>query len=68
MDILRTASPRHAGRSIAFDFPRRADAGEMSLGFYDSSFDLKRGLDVCEAPVALLSDDVLREFRRQSAH
>ncbi len=68
MDILRTATTRAAGRSASFDFPRRADNGDMSLGFYDSSFDLKRGLDVCEAPTALLSDDVLREFRRQLSH
>jgi hypothetical protein len=67
MDI-RTTAARITSRLGSSEFTRRAEASEASLGFHDSSFDLRRGLDVCEAPVALMPEEILREFHRQMAH
>lgn len=58
---------RSGARGGAFDFLRRGDTrrGEPSLGFHESSFDLRSGLDVFEMSVATLPDEVVSEFRRQ---
>lgn len=60
---------RLAQRASAFDFGRRSDASrtDASLGFHESSFDLRTGLEVSEAPVTALPEDLVREFRRQRA-
>ncbi len=36
-------------------------------GFYESSFDLRTGLEVIEAPLLALPEDLAHEFRRQQA-
>lgn len=66
MDI-RTVATRVSSRLGSVDFSRRGEPAEIAAGFYDSSFELRRGLDVCEAPVALMPDEILREFHRQMA-
>jgi hypothetical protein len=43
----------------------KARAAEAGQGFYESSFDLRSGLDVAEASLHTLPDEVAREFRRQ---
>ena len=41
---------------------KAADAGQS---FYESSFDLRTGLEVAEAALHALPDELAREFRRQ---
>ena len=51
-----------------FDFARRQDpsgADKNGTGFHESSFDLRSGLEVSEAPVTALPEELVREFRRQ---
>ncbi len=41
---------------------KAANAGQ---GFYESSFDLRTGLEVAEASLLALPDELAREFKRQ---
>lgn len=68
MDFRNAAARASSRLNAAVDFGRRREPAEGSNGFYDSSFELKRGLEVCEAPAALLPEEILREFRRQIAN
>ena len=36
-------------------------------GFYESSFDLRTGLEVIEAPLLVLPEDLAHELRRQQS-
>jgi hypothetical protein len=44
-----------------------AKAGDTTQGFYESSFDLRTGLEVSEAPSQVMTEDLAREFRRQQS-
>ena len=59
---------RRAWRSDALDYmgARTPPAG-AGQGFYESSFDLREGLDVIECGVQLLPEDLASEFKRLSS-
>jgi hypothetical protein len=42
-------------------------SADASQGFYESSFDLRTGLEVIEEPLQSLPADLASEFRRQQA-
>jgi hypothetical protein len=51
---------------------RRMNAADPTRGFYESSFDLRSGLEVSERPLSELPEELSREFvplrdRRQRA-
>jgi hypothetical protein len=57
---------RRAGSALGNFFGqsrRDRGAGDAAAGFYESSFDLRTGLEVSEAPLAELPE----EFKRQLA-
>ena len=39
--------------------------GDAAQGFYESSFDLRSGLEVSEAPLQAMPEELEREFQRQ---
>ena len=55
-------------RRTHFDFMlARGPANDASQGFYESSFDLREGLEVIEAPMQHLPEELKQEFKRLAA-
>ena len=42
-----------------------AKSGDAPQGFYESSFDLRSGLEVTEEPLQAMPEELEREFQRQ---
>lgn len=52
-------------RKSRFDFmSARGAVNDAGQGFYESSFDLREGLDVIETSTPPLPDELEREFKR----
>lgn len=68
MNLSTAAAARSNARTATFDLPRNTDTAHIGYGFFDSSIDLRRGCLVTETPVAMIPEELMREFRRQQMH
>ena len=55
-------------RRLHFDFmSARVPANDASQGYYESSFDLRTGLEVIEESMQQLPEELKQEFKRLAA-